>query len=225
MMNELTFAYRRLGREQAALELIQKHLALYEKSLDGRDDVHLEALERVALGFSDMGRHEESVDLFRKALARRKEASNEEDGNILNLEYHLACGYSELGKHQAALKLLERTLKKVSRAFGDDDPITLETMVYATAYAYGNIGARKRDTVSHQSNRCRLKNRLRHRKVTFLQESSRIVAISERVTPKFIHESLLKSGNLPDTEQERISSKDKLRFWQKDRRRLGGPPS
>lgn len=136
MMNELTFAYRRLGREPAALELVQKHLALYEKSLDGRDDVHLEALERVALGFSDMGRHVESVDLFEKALARRKEASNEEDGNILNLEYHLACGYSELGKHQAALKLLERTLK-VSSAYGDGDPVTLERMVYATAYAYG----------------------------------------------------------------------------------------
>lgn len=87
-----------------------------------------------------MGRHEESVDLFEKALARRKEASNEQDGKILNLEYHLACGYSELGKHQAGLKLFERTLKKVSIAFGDDDPITPETMVYATAYAYGNIG-------------------------------------------------------------------------------------
>ena len=35
MMNEFTFAYVRLGREQAALELVQKHLALYEKSLDG----------------------------------------------------------------------------------------------------------------------------------------------------------------------------------------------
>ena len=198
----------------------------WERWLDGRDDVHLEALERVALGFSDMGRHEESVDLFEKALARRKEASNEEDGNILNFEYHLAHGYSELGKHQAALKLLERTLKKVSRAFGDDDPITLETMVYATAYACGNIGQPEKGIpLVIKALDVGSRTGLDIEKLHSYKKVLELLQSQSAKPPKSIHESVFKSGNLPDTEQERISSKDKLRFWQKARRRLGGPPS
>ena len=139
MMNELAWTYSYLGREQEALELAGKSLAICKESLDESDAVCLEAMEQVASAYSELGRYEESIALQKKALETWKEIKYEEDRQVLRSEYLLACAYSESGQHQAALDKFQSNMEKHSKVLGEDHPNTLTTMANI-AIEYGYIG-------------------------------------------------------------------------------------
>ena len=139
MMNSLARTYSCSGREQEALELAEKSLAICKKSLDQSDDVYLEAIEEVASAYRRLGRHEESIALRRKALAKRKEISHEEDERILLSDFRLACAYSDSGQHQVALDMFRSSLEKFSGMRGKYHPKTLFIMV-GIPVEYGYTG-------------------------------------------------------------------------------------
>ena len=225
ILRELAGAYTNLGREEAALELAQKHLALCEKSLDESDIASVEGLEEVAIGFLNTGRCEESVEPLEKALSRRKELFIEEDWDVLRLETNLARAYSAVEKHQAALELFQRTWKKSSRVFGEDDPTTLILKV-DNAITYGGAGQPEKGIplvikALDVGSRIGLDNN----DLQYYKGVLERLQYKSANPPTTVPQNLFESGNLPDPERERISSRNKLRFWQKTRRRLGGPPS
>ena len=176
------------------------------------------------MSFPEVGRYEESLELFEKALVRRKEVSDEGDWGVLRLEPQLASAYDRSEKHQAALESNKRTLKKCSRIFGEDDPRTLDAMV-ATAIVYGKLRQPEKG-IPLVIKALDIGSRIGLDEEVQRWEGNLEWLQSLRANPpETVRDSQSEPESLPDPERRRILSKDKLRFWQKARLRLGGPPS
>ena len=134
MIDHLASANESLDREQEALELDQKIIATWGKSLDTSDDVDNNGHVAIATAYSNLGRHEDAIEM----LERAKKKENR-DQVVLNIDFNLAFAYKNFGQHQAALGLFQNFLKDSQNVFGEHHPIFLVTMVIL-AVQYGIVG-------------------------------------------------------------------------------------
>ena len=216
IMGLLALANRRLGREQEALELNQKMLAFWKKSLDRSDYIS----KVIAMAYVDLDRSEDAIHMLEREIARRLERLGERYVAVARLEYLLACAFASSGRHQAAIDSFHNSLKGSQKVNGEDHPITLKIMV-DTALEYTFVSQPEKGIpliikALEVGSKFGYDERLKE----WEEDLSRLQHLSAERS-SHVSKKLSKSQKQPRPAAEEISSGKKSRFWQRLRNRIG----
>jgi CHAT domain-containing protein len=138
-LNNLAEVYRDLGDYKAALPLLEKALAIQEKTLGQKHPARATSLHNLAGLRLAMGAHEAALDLYRRALALTEEVLGRDHPDYAQSMRALGMLHHEMGHHRAALPLLRRAVALERRAFGETHPRHAKAMD-ALASLYHDMG-------------------------------------------------------------------------------------
>ncbi|KAM0796954.1 hypothetical protein BDR22DRAFT_892704 [Usnea florida] len=137
IIDELASANKYLGRKQESVELNQKIIALWEKSLDSSDDVIIEGHFDIAMAYADLGRYEDAIEMLERE--KNKERFHENPAVVWRRGIYLSHMYAMSGQHQAALDSSHSNLEDAEKVFGEHHPYTQWTAV-SIAANYSGVG-------------------------------------------------------------------------------------
>ena len=130
-MRSLAAMYRRLDRNQEALEWSKRAFELLKAKLGVHHDETLSAMRDMALSHREDSTYEEAIQLYENAIAFHKEKNGGQHDRIsLRAMGRLATLYRELGNLIAAIELLEKTLTHQRKVLGPDDSDTVKTVEF-----------------------------------------------------------------------------------------------
>jgi tetratricopeptide (TPR) repeat protein len=135
-MNSLARDYKNVRRFEDAATLLEKTLAIRQRTL-GRD--HLETLGGMiglANAYNDLGQHAKAVQLREEALVLQKLKLPADHPDLLTSMYTLANGYGFLKRYPDALKLHKEVLELRKAKFGPDHPSVLWSTWGVTAQLF-----------------------------------------------------------------------------------------
>ena len=130
-MRSLAAMYRRLDRNQEALEWSKRAFELLKAKLGVHHDETLSAMRDLALSHREDSTYEEAIQLYQDAIAfHKKKNGGQHDRISLRAMGRLARLYRELGNLSPAIKLLEKTLDHQRKVLGPDDSDTVLTVEF-----------------------------------------------------------------------------------------------
>jgi len=142
MAEKFALVYQENGRQQDALELLER-VAATRKGAQGEEHPDtLASIHRLAICYSEMGRREEALQLIEKVVAASKRTLGEEHPDPLASMHGLAIRCSEMGRREEALQLLEKVIAANERTLGEEHPYTLASM-HTLAIRYSEVGQRE----------------------------------------------------------------------------------
>ncbi|MFM7219328.1 MAG: tetratricopeptide repeat protein [Nodosilinea sp.] len=144
-LNGLAVVYQYLGRYTEAETLYQRALAIREKVLGlehldttqplnnlvrlyESQDRYAQALNNLAVLYTDMGRYVEAEPLYQKALAIREKVLGPDHPDTADSLNYLANFYASQGRYSQAEPLYQRALAIREKALGPDHPSTASSL-------------------------------------------------------------------------------------------------
>jgi CHAT domain-containing protein/Tfp pilus assembly protein PilF len=122
LLDETTVALYQAGKYSEAERLVQRSLAIREKSL-GKDhpDVAL-SLNNLAALYEAQGKYSEAAPLYQRSLAIVEKALGKDHSDVATSLNNLALLYKKQGKYSEAEPLYQRSLAIDEKALGKDHP-------------------------------------------------------------------------------------------------------
>ena len=130
----LEFAYwsamfdMKQGKNQKALSLLEKTLAVANNQLKSNDWRVLQIQNAIALSMMELGRCEEAQSLLKQTLAQKLEVCSVNDDRVFQTMTDLADCYVRLEQHLLAESIIEQVLEKQKSRYGEQDSSTLWSM-------------------------------------------------------------------------------------------------
>ena len=107
-MGNLASSYSNLGRRQDAVELREKVLEAWKRTLGEEHPDTLLSMGNLASSYSNLGRRQDAVELEEKVLEARKRTLGEEHPDTLlsikNLEFYLTSSYKQTQPQNLVLR-------------------------------------------------------------------------------------------------------------------------
>ena len=142
MAERFSLVYGAAGRPQKALQLMERVVKSYQRTLGEEHPNTLSSINNLAICYSKTCRRQEALQLIEPLLKVYKRTLGEEHPYTLSLIRGLAICYSETGRRQEALQLIEPLLKVYKRTLGEEHPYTL-SLIRGLAICYSETGRRQ----------------------------------------------------------------------------------
>ncbi|KAL8626124.1 hypothetical protein Q9189_008194, partial [Teloschistes chrysophthalmus] len=139
MASSFALVYSEAGRGPEALQLTERVVEAYKRTLGEEHPDTLRSMHGLALRYSEAGRGPEALQLAERVVEARKRTLGEEHPNTLGSMHSLALRYSEAGRGPEALQLTERVVEAYKRTLGEEHPNTLGSM-HGLALRYSEAG-------------------------------------------------------------------------------------
>ena len=125
MAEKFALAYQENGRQQDALELLERVVTTRKETQGEKHPDTLVSMYVLAHIYRNMGQREEALQLIEKVVTTSKRTLGEEHPNTLASMHSLALRYSEVGQREEALQLIEKVVAVSKRTLGGEHPDTL----------------------------------------------------------------------------------------------------
>jgi tetratricopeptide (TPR) repeat protein len=142
MAEKFALVYQENGRQQDALELLERVATARKKTQGEEHPDTLASVQSLANCYSKVGRRKEALQLSEKVVAANKRTQGEEHPTTLDSIHNLAKHYSEVGRREEALQLLEKVVAANKRMLGEEHPKTLVS-IHNLANCYTTVGRRE----------------------------------------------------------------------------------
>ena len=120
MVNEQMGLYRKLGREQEAMEAVSKMLAIIDEQKKRMTVDGCTALVNAATVYQAFGRSEEALSIFEDAAFIYEELLPKTDKRLASLYNNMSSTLSALKRFDEALELCEKALDILSQSEGNE---------------------------------------------------------------------------------------------------------
>ena len=122
LLNQAGMALYKAGKYAEAESLLQRSLAIREKTL-GKDDRDVaRSLSNLAGVYQAQGRYAEAEPLFQRSLAIREKAFCKDHSSVATTLNNLASLYKDQSKYEQAESMYKRSLAIREKALGEDHP-------------------------------------------------------------------------------------------------------
>jgi tetratricopeptide (TPR) repeat protein len=140
LQNNLSLAYKELGKYEKARDLLEKSLKL---ELDNFGENHpnvARCQSNLAVVLRNLGEYNKARDLLEKSLKSDLENFKEDHLNVVASQSNLALVYRDMGEYKKAQELLEKALNSVMKNFGENHPkvATLQSNLSLVYQALGD---------------------------------------------------------------------------------------
>ncbi|KAL9606787.1 MAG: hypothetical protein Q9179_000077 [Wetmoreana sp. 5 TL-2023] len=139
MASNFALVYSEVGRWQDALQLTERVVEVYQRSLGEEHPDTLSSMNNLANRYSEAGRRQEALQLTERVVEVRKRGLDEEHPDTLSSIHNLALFYSEAGRRQEALQLMERVVEARKRSLGEEHPDTVASIHILVNFKKKNI--------------------------------------------------------------------------------------
>ncbi|KAI4122619.1 MAG: hypothetical protein LQ338_005713 [Usnochroma carphineum] len=125
MASSFALVYSDMGRLQEALQLRERVVEAYRRTLGDEHPNTISSIYHLALSYRPIGRYQEALQLLERSVEANKRTLGDEHRHTLLSIQSLALIYAEVGRPQEAIRLLERLVEANKRTLGDEHPDTL----------------------------------------------------------------------------------------------------
>lgn len=129
LMNQVAGALYNSGREEEAMPLCERVLAIREKTLAEDDPKLAQSLNNLALVYYSQKRFEEAEHLFQRGLPILEKAYGKEDLKVAMTLENMGNLYYTQVRYDEAEPFFQRTLAIREKAFGEDDPRLADSLM------------------------------------------------------------------------------------------------
>ncbi|KAI4161334.1 MAG: hypothetical protein LQ342_005001 [Letrouitia transgressa] len=138
MANNFAFVYSEVGRFQEVVQLMERVVEVYKRTLGEENPNTLRSMYNLANSYRKAGR-QEALQLTERIVEVYKRTIGEEHPDTLRSIQSLSVIYSEAGRLQEALQLIERVVEVCKTTLGEEHPDTLRS-IQDLAIIYGKAG-------------------------------------------------------------------------------------
>ena len=124
----LGFLYRQQGKLEAAEQMYERALAVYEKAPSIEHTLTLDTVNNLGIIYADQGKLEAAEQMFERALAGYEKALGVDHTLTLDTVHNLGALYTGQGKLEAAEQMYKRALAGCEKALGAEHTSTLDTV-------------------------------------------------------------------------------------------------
>ncbi|KAI4256990.1 MAG: hypothetical protein L6R42_005913, partial [Xanthoria sp. 1 TBL-2021] len=142
MASNFALVYGQVGRRQEALQLGERVVEVYKRTLGQEHYKTLHSMQILAISYSEVGRRQEALQLAERVVEVFKRTFGLEHYKTLHSIHNLAISYSKVGRRQEALQLAERVVEVYKRTSGEEYPDTLRSM-HSLVLRYSEAGRRQ----------------------------------------------------------------------------------
>ena len=130
LLNTLGWLYVALGRNEGAIPVLQRALAIFEQSPDGFEVEIVEASNALAEIFYAQGRYAEALPLFETVLGSLEREIGAGHPDLAGMMNQIAALHLVVGNDAEADALLARSLAITEQAYGEDHPALADALVF-----------------------------------------------------------------------------------------------
>ncbi|KAL9045065.1 MAG: hypothetical protein Q9214_001845 [Letrouitia sp. 1 TL-2023] len=128
MATSFALVYREVGRFQKALELGERVVKAYKRTIGEEHPETLRSIYNLATNFYEAGRVQEALQFTERLVEVYKRTLGEEHPDTLRSIHILANSYNKAGRVQEALQFTERVVEVYKRTLGEEHPYTLRSI-------------------------------------------------------------------------------------------------